>query len=157
VLADGIDLVTFSGDKLLGSTQAGIIVGKRDLLAQIKRNPLKRALRADKITLAILEATLRFYEDPETVAEHIPLLRTLTASEESLQARAQEVSAAFAPPWETEIESSSAQIGSGALPDKTIASLSVTVRHPEKSPDQIATDLRGLPTPVIARISDERV
>lgn len=157
VLADGIDLVTFSGDKLLGGTQAGIIVGKRDLLAHIKSNPLKRALRADKITLAILEATLRLYEDPETVAEHIPLLRTLTASDETLQARAQKICAALAPPWQTEIETSSAQIGSGALPDKTIVSLSVTLRHPDKDPDQIAAELRGLPTPVIARISDERV
>jgi L-seryl-tRNA(Ser) seleniumtransferase len=157
VLKDGIDLVTFSGDKLLGSVQAGIIVGKRALLAQIKKNPLKRALRADKITLAILEATLKLYEDPDNLENSVPLLKTLTLTPAELRARGEELLKVFAAGWQTQLQEAPAQIGSGALPDKTIASLCVTVKHPNKSPDAIAEQLRKLPVPVIGRISDNQV
>ncbi len=92
MIAAGVDLVTFSGDKLLGGAQAGIIVGRADLVAQLDSNPMKRALRADKITLAILDATLRAYEDEATVTERIPLLATLTTPLEELDARAAAVS-----------------------------------------------------------------
>ena len=157
VLDDGIDVVTFSGDKLLGSVQAGIIVGKRDLLEAIKRNPLKRALRADKITLAVLEATLKLYEQPDELPEHLPLLKTLTLSDDELRNRGERLIEVIDSAWQTSLEPAAAQIGSGALPDKTIASLSLTIKHGERSADQVAELLRRLPTPVIGRISEDRV
>lgn len=157
VLADGIDLVTFSGDKLLGGAQAGIIVGKRELLAQIKSNPMKRALRADKITLAVLDATLRQYETPDTLNEAIPLLRTLTLDERTLQDRAGKIAQVFGPSWETSIVASHGQIGSGALPDKTIDSVALTLQHAHFRPDTICNKLRALSTPVVGRISDDKV
>ena len=95
MIAAGVDLVTFSGDKLLGGVQAGIVVGRADLVARLDSNPMKRALRADKITLAILDATLRAYEDETTVAERIPLLATLTTPLEELNVRAAAVSGAL--------------------------------------------------------------
>ncbi len=157
VLADGIDLVTFSGDKLLGGAQAGIIAGNKTLVDQIRKNPLKRALRADKMTLAVLERTLKLYEDPETLPEHLPLLAMLTCPIPELEARAAKVTAALPAPWQSGCAAASAQIGSGALPDRTIESVAVTVEHPDLSADEIARRLRELPTPVIGRISEERV
>lgn len=157
VLKDGIDLVTFSGDKLLGGVQAGIIVGKKELLAAIKKNPMKRAMRADKITLAVLDATLKLYEKPDDLPKHLPLLKTLTESLSALRAKGEMLMDAFGGKWQTQLEVSSGQIGSGALPDQTIESLSLTLQHPDKSPDTIAEQLRQLPTPVIGRISDDRV
>ena len=155
VLQDGIDLVTFSGDKLLGGPQAGIIVGRQDLVAQIKRNPLKRAMRADKITLAVLNETLKLYEQPLELPRHLPLLDMLTTDIETLRARAQTISDAMPPGWQTTIKPGEAQIGSGALPDKTIPSICLAVHHPEHSTQQIAEHFRRLPTPVIGRIADD--
>ncbi len=157
VLAEGIDLVTFSGDKLLGGAQAGIIAGSKALVDQIKKNPLKRALRADKMTLAVLERTLKLYEDPESLPQHLPLLAMLTCPTTELEARAAEVTEALPAPWQCECVCASAQIGSGALPDRTIESIAVTLTHPQLSADAIADKLRELPTPIIGRISDERV
>jgi L-seryl-tRNA(Ser) seleniumtransferase len=157
VLKDGIDLVTFSGDKLLGGVQAGIIVGDHDLLQAIKKNPLKRALRADKITLAVLDATLKLYEEPEALPEHLPLLKTLTLTEDQLRARGEKLKEALDDAWQPKLEDSLAQLGSGALPDKTISSLSVTLQHAAHSPEAIADLLRNLPTPVIGRISEDRI
>ncbi len=157
VLADGIDLVTFSGDKLLGGTQAGLIVGKKTLLDQIKKNPLKRALRADKITLTLLDTTLKLYEQPDKLNENLALLRTLTLSDQELRSRAEQLQACFAAPWQTRIEPSSGQIGSGALPDKTISSIALTVRHPDKGVNEIEALLRTLPVPVIGRVHDDRL
>jgi len=160
VLGDGIDLVTFSGDKLLGAVQSGIIVGKKELVAKIKQNPLKRALRADKITLAILDATLKLYEHPETLPEHIPLLRTLTMGLDELEHRGNSLIEALQnlpEPWQVALQPSAAQIGSGALPDKTIPSLSLTLTHASLSADAVAKTLRELSTPVIGRVSDNQV
>ena len=157
VLHQGIDLVTFSGDKLLGGVQAGIICGRRDLLAALKKNPLKRALRADKITLAILSKTLQLYQNPENLAQTLPLLATLTLSDAALQARAQTLQSCFPAPWQTAIEPSAVQIGSGALPAQSIPSVALTLQHPLHAPDAIQRHLRELPTPVVARVADARV
>ncbi|MEM9621388.1 MAG: L-seryl-tRNA(Sec) selenium transferase [Pseudomonadota bacterium] len=157
VLADGIDVVTFSGDKLLGGVQAGIIVGDKQSLQAIKTNPLKRALRADKITLAILESTLKLYERPDTLPDNLALLRTLTLSEAALRKRAEQLQACFAAEWTVEITASQGQIGSGALPDKTISSVALTLRHARHSANDIEAALRALPTPVIGRIRDDQV
>ena len=157
VLKDGIDLVTFSGDKLLGGTQAGIIVGRRDLLEQIKRNPLKRAMRADKITLAILEQTLKLYEKPEELPAHLPLLATMTLSLSALAERAEQICAALPQPWSGQAADATAQIGSGALPDQTIPSIAVRLSHPGLSAEQQSARLRSLPTPVIGRIHEDQV
>lgn len=156
VLAEGIDLVTFSGDKLLGGAQAGIIAGRKDLVDAVRKNPLKRALRADKMTLAVLEQTLKCYENPETLPVELPLLRTLTCPRKTLTKRAEAVAEALTG-WQTEVIDSQAQIGSGALPDRTIDSVAVTLQHADHTAEDIATRLRSLSTPVVARISDDLV
>jgi L-seryl-tRNA(Ser) seleniumtransferase len=157
VLNQGIDIVTFSGDKMLGGVQAGLIVGNKEMLAAIKSNPLKRALRADKITLASLEALLTCYENPETVLDTVPLLATLTESEETLRARGKQLAIAFPPDYVTNVEASAGQIGSGALPDKTIESVALTITHESMNATTILKKLRDLPTPVIGRIATDKV
>ena len=157
VLAQGVDLVTFSGDKLLGAVQCGIIAGRRDLIEAIRKNPMKRALRVDKVTLAILNATLKLYDHPEQLAQHLPLLRCLTLTTEQLQERAETVIAALPTNLHGEIVASEAQIGSGALPDQTIDSMAVSLTHQSLSAQKLAEKLRGASTPIIGRIKDERV
>ena len=154
---EGVDIVTFSGDKLLGGVQAGLIVGRGDLLAAIKKNPLKRALRADKITLALLSATLKRYQHPETLPEEVPLLATLTCSGATLRARGEAVLAALPAPWTGELVATEVQIGSGALPDKTVPSLALCLEHPELTAKKIQTRLRALSVPVIGRVAEDRV
>ena len=161
-LADGADLVTFSGDKLLGGIQAGIVVGRADLVARLDANPLKRALRLDKVTLALLDATLRAYEDEASVVARIPLLRTLTTPLETLEARATEVAGVLGPllgeAFAVAVEEASGQLGSGALPDQALPSRAVALSADGgKALTGLATRLRRLPVPVIARVSDGRL
>ena len=157
VLEQGIDLVTFSGDKLLGGVQAGIIVGRQDLIEQIKKNPLKRALRADKITLAVLEETLKLYEQPEQLTAAIPVLQTLTLKQSELTRRAERVQAGLPENWAARIEACNGQIGSGALPDKHLPSVAVVINDPDRSPAKLLKALRGLSTPIIARVAEDSV
>lgn len=152
-LAHGADLVTFSGDKLLGGPQAGIIVGRADLLARIRRNPLRRALRVDKLTLAALGAVLRLYLDPDRLAERVPALRQLARPADEIRALAERlrprVAAALAGQAAVEVIACESQIGSGALPTQRIASAGFAVRP---GGDRIAAAFRRLPVPVIGRV-----
>ena len=157
VLSQGIDLVTFSGDKLLGAVQSGLIVGKKTLIDQIKKNPLKRALRADKLTLTILSKVLRLYEDPETLDQKLPLLKTLTTPVTELKNRAETLKLAFSENFSLETRMSTVQIGSGALPDKTVESLALVVKHNQMKPEDLLSKMRSLSTPIIGRIKEDRV
>ncbi|MEH6490558.1 L-seryl-tRNA(Sec) selenium transferase [Halopseudomonas sp.] len=166
VLAEGVDVVTFSGDKLLGGPQAGIIAGRADLIARIRKSPLKRALRCDKLTLAALEAVLRLYADPDTLVQRVPTLRLLTRSAESIQ----QTCAALLPDlqrWAGEgfavdVCAVSSQIGSGSLPLDVLPSAALRVcstsgnrRERSRALRQLAERLRQLPQPVIGRIADD--
>ena len=159
-VADGADLVTFSGDKLLGGPQAGFIVGRRDLIAAINKNPLKRAVRLDKIRIAALEATLRLYRDPDRLGQHLPTLRFLSRPEAEIAAQAARlapaVDALLAPHgFSAAACSCKSQVGSGALPVDTIPSAGLRLTgEGGDAPDRLSARLRALPTPVIGHIRD---
>jgi L-seryl-tRNA(Ser) seleniumtransferase len=158
-LNQGADIVTFSGDKLLGSVQAGLIVGRRELVEALKRNPMKRALRPDKITLGILHYTLKLYQDPERLSEELPLLRTLTRPITELNALAQRIAAYLTPrlgsACRIEVAKTDSQIGSGALPDQQLASAAVQITATsDEVLRTLQAHLRHLPIPVIARLYD---
>ena len=152
-LARGADLVTFSGDKLLGGPQAGIIVGRAALVARLRRNPLRRALRVDKLTLAALGAVLRLYADPERLAVRVPVLRLLTRPVGEIFALAEHLRPllqhALGGKSTVEVIDCESQIGSGALPTQRIASAGLAIRP---GSDRIAAAFRRLPVPVIGRI-----
>ena len=158
-VAAGAALVTFSGDKLLGGPQAGIVVGRRELVARLRANPLKRALRCDKMTLAALSATLRIYLRSADVAAAIPTLRLLTRTTEQLKvmaATAREILAdRLDAEFSVEIGESTSQIGSGALPTEELESVALIVRHSRYSPDVVAEIFRNARPPVIGRIKDD--
>lgn len=159
VISNGVDVVTFSGDKLLGGPQCGIIAGRKELIDQIRRNPLKRALRLDKMTLAALAEVLKLYRNPATLIQELPTLRHLTRLLTDIREQAQRILPALAkalpPIYAVSIVDCFSQIGSGALPVATIASvaLSITSEQTEDVDIRRLADLfRGLPQPVIARI-----
>lgn len=163
LIAAGVSLVSFSGDKLLGGPQAGIIVGKRELIAKLQQHPLKRALRADKMTLAALEATLRLYLHPEKLAERLPTLRLLSRDAASLQQLGEQLLARVAPHYaafDVRVEPCLSQPGSGSLPVDRLpgAALTFTPRDGRGSQlDALALLWRALPVPVIGRIKDGRL
>jgi L-seryl-tRNA(Ser) seleniumtransferase len=166
MLVAGCGVVTFSGDKLLGGPQAGLIVGSRELITRIRRFPMKRALRVSKLPLAALEATLRLYLRPERLAQDLPTLRLLTRSADAIRAMAAMVAPtlreAVAPRYTVEVVDLLGQIGSGSLPVERLQSAGlalapVAARGKGGALDRLAVALRGLPLPVIARVADDRL
>jgi L-seryl-tRNA(Ser) seleniumtransferase len=157
-VAAGADLVSFSGDKLLGGPQAGIVVGKRELIAQLKVNALKRALRCDKLTLAALSATLRLYLRAGNLAAEIPTLRFLARSIAELKQmapRARDLLAdRLGAEFECEVIGSTSQIGSGALPTEEVPTVAIRVTHAKISANSIADIFRRARPPIIGRITD---
>jgi L-seryl-tRNA(Ser) seleniumtransferase len=164
-LARGADLVTFSGDKLLGGPQAGLVVGHAELIRGLARNPLKRALRLDKIRLAALEAVLRLYADPDRLAERLPALRLLARPMEQIRALGERlfptVERAFCDIAEVALIETKSQIGSGALPISLLPSTALALRplaaRSGSAVEALARDLRVLSVPVIGRIEAGRV
>lgn len=164
LLAAGVDLVTFSGDKLLGGPQAGIIVGKKALIACLQQHPLKRALRVGKLTLAALEATLRLYLQPEKLAEQLPTLRLLTRPQQEMQQAAERLLAALTPQFTTDFDLRAepcwSQIGSGSLPVDRLPSYALTFTPRDgrgATLEALAERWRRLPQPVIGRLGDGRL
>ena len=154
-LAAGAGLVTFSGDKLLGGPQAGIVVGRADLIAALKRNPMRRAMRLGKLSLAALEAVLRLYRDPDRLAERLPALRILTRPVEEIEAQAHRLAPAIEG---AEVVTVASRIGSGSLPVEQLESRALALSAPGgKALEARAAAFRRLPVPVIGRISEGRL
>jgi L-seryl-tRNA(Ser) seleniumtransferase len=160
-LAQGADLVTFSGDKLLGGPQCGIVVGRADLVATLRKNPLKRAMRLDKVTLAALEAVLKLYADPDRLPEQLPALRLLTRKRDDIASCAQRVSEALKAHLgdraRVAVVECASQIGSGALPVESLPSAGVAITPSDGSGTalkNLAAAFRALTVPAIGRIAD---
>jgi L-seryl-tRNA(Ser) seleniumtransferase len=162
-LHEGADLVTFSGDKLLGGPQAGIIAGRKDLISAIARSPMKRALRLDKVRLAALEATLKLYRDPGRLPEALPTLRAFVRPQAEIAAAASRlldaVAAAAGEAYSVQIVQCASQIGSGALPLETLPSAGLAIapvarKGAGRQLELLASAFRELPIPVIGRIKD---
>jgi L-seryl-tRNA(Ser) seleniumtransferase len=156
-----VDVVTFSGDKLLGGSQAGIIVGRLDVIENIRKNPLMRALRVGKLTIAALEATLRLYLNEKELTEKLPMLQRYTRSiaelHEVAEKLANHLQQIFGDAIQVTVEESAAQIGSGSLPVDTLPSLAVSLHAPQISAETLAAHFRVQPTPVIGRVQEERL
>ena len=159
-IASGVDIVTFSGDKLLGGPQAGIIVGKSEWIEKMRKNPMMRALRVDKLIIAGLSATLqRYLIDSTTAAEQFPMLNRYTRSIETLHAVAEKLKAQlqdiFAQKINIQISETYGQIGSGALPVETLPSVALALESAQISAEMLAAQFRNATIPVIGRIKDE--
>ena len=161
VMASGIDLATFSGDKLLGGPQAGIVVGRKDLIEKLKKHPLNRALRIDKMTLAGLEAVLKCYLDPLTVVEKIPTLKMLTLTEAELKKKAQSLRRSIVRQCRADeklklkVESSSSRAGGGAMPMVDLPTYCLFLRIEGISSVLLEKYLRSRSLPVVVRIVDD--
>jgi L-seryl-tRNA(Ser) seleniumtransferase len=158
---EGANLVTFSGDKLLGGPQAGFIVGRQSLIARINKNPMKRALRVDKIRLAALEATLKLYRDPERLSKTLPTMRLIGRALSDIEAQARRIAPHVAQHlgqfFDVAVIACRSQIGSGALPVETLPSTGLAIRPVDGSGTRLnalSSALRGLAKPVIGRVED---
>jgi L-seryl-tRNA(Ser) seleniumtransferase len=152
----GVDLVSFSGDKLLGGPQAGILVGRRELIERIRRNPLRRALRCDKLTLAALAATLRLYRTAPDLRMALPTLRWLTRPLAEMEAVGRAaiplLRAVLGDGFHIELEHSESEIGSGALPIANLPTSVISITHPGHGAHEIARLFRQAETPIIGRV-----
>ncbi len=161
-VAQGVDLVSFSGDKLLGGVQAGIIVGKKEWIEQLQAHPLKRVLRCDKVILAGLEATLRLYLNPEKLTEKLPTLRLLTQPLEQLKINAmrlkERLESRLNSQFELQIEDSQAQIGSGSQPMERIPSVAVTIAEKTNAKlSALSARFKQLSQPIIGRMENGKI
>ena len=156
----GADVVTFSGDKILGGPQAGLMVGKKSLIARMNKNHLQRALRCGKLTLAALEATLRLYRQAPEITHVIPTLRAFTRSLEEIRALGESVlptlQTALGGGFRLKLENSTAQIGSGALPTEELPTVVIAVEHAKLSADAVAKKFRGAHPPILGRVREDR-
>ena len=158
VLDSGIDIVTFSGDKLLGGPQAGIIVGKKEYIEQMKKNQLTRALRVDKMTLAALEATLKLYLDEKEALEHIPTLHMISLSKERLLSKADVFKTRLSDlDFNITIAEDKAEVGGGSYPASYLDSVVVKLEHPRLSATDIERRLLEVEIPIITRIKDNEL
>lgn len=160
VLAEGVDVATFSGDKVLGGPQAGIIAGRAAYIDRIKRNPMNRALRIDKMTLAALEATLRLYLDPELAVRRVPTLRMICMSAKELRTRANRLARLIRKEpalheAEVTVRPGVSRIGGGAFPEHDLPTHLVRVRVPALSPDALKQALLHTDPPLVARVEDD--
>ena len=157
----GGDIVTFSGDKILGGPQAGIIVGRKDLIEKMKKHPLTRAVRVDKYTLAALEGTLKAYLRPETVIDKIPTLNMLSLDRDDLREPAKELQASLKDVLpdniKCQIEEDISRVGGGAYPLSELPTLTVTIDWPGVGASKIASALRSHYPPIFTRIKDEKL
>ena len=161
-IGNGADLVTFSGDKLLGGPQCGLIVGRKDLIAKIRKNPMKRAMRIDKIRMAALEATLRLYADPDKLVKEVPTLRLLTRPQQDIKAQATRLLPALAAVVgdyaDIAVIDCASQIGSGALPVDALPSAGVAItprgKNRNSAAERLSNAFRKLPVPVVGRVKD---
>ncbi|MEL6666923.1 MAG: L-seryl-tRNA(Sec) selenium transferase [Pseudomonadota bacterium] len=159
VLAAGVDIVTFSGDKLLGGPQAGIIAGRKDLIDRIKRHPMARAVRIDKLSLAALIATLELYRAPSDPITRVPVLRRISEPIDLVRKRAEKLAEQCGSIKDLQIAivPSKARAGGGSLPLQDLPSFALSLSHQDMSPDQMAERLRAAKTPIIGRISNDKL
>ena len=158
-LEAGVDVVTCSGDKLLGASQAGLILGQAKLLTRIRKHPLARALRVDKLALAALEATLPFYADPERACVEIPVLAMLAVTEDVLMERAQRLASelrARVPGLLTDVTSGQGEVGGGSLPLQKLVGPVLLIEHVTLTAAELEARARGADPPVIGTIRADR-
>jgi L-seryl-tRNA(Ser) seleniumtransferase len=158
-LRGGAGVVTFSGDKLLGGPQAGLVAGQRSLVEPMRRNPLYRALRVDKMTLAALDATLTEHEAGRA-RETVPVLRMIHTPRDEIRSRADALArrlAQAAPDLELSLQDGQSAVGGGAAPTVGLPTVVVSIAHPALGPDQLAETLRAGEPPVIVRVAEDRL
>ncbi|MFC0905126.1 L-seryl-tRNA(Sec) selenium transferase [Clostridium sp. MT-14] len=159
-IKSGIDVVTFSGDKMLGGPQAGIIVGKKKYIDKMKKNQLLRALRVDKMTLAALEATLNYYVDEKEAVRNIPTLYMMLSSSENQKSRAQILKEKLeqrVPDFKFTVDSDYSMVGGGSMPEEKIPTYVIRTRSNRMSPEEVDRKLRRADIPVIVRIANDEV